>query len=143
MLPLIVLIFAYLQTLTKFSFILFDEEASKLILIVFCGYILVTLITLHLVTKKYVKRLTKLIGLGIKLEKLGAILSIKLFILAFQNLLAAIGLLVTDNIHFALLFGLLIIWYFLQWITPSSVSKMLQLKGDEKEMVLTRGEVFK
>jgi hypothetical protein len=143
MLPLIVLIFAYLQTLTKFSFILFDEDTSQLILVVFSGYILVALVILDFVIKGYVKRIIKLIGLGIKLEKIGTLISVKLFILAFHNLLAAICLLVTNNIYFALLFVLLLIWYFLQWTTPASVCKILQLKGDEREMIISRGDAFK
>jgi hypothetical protein len=83
------------------------------------------------------------VGLGIKLEKMGSVLKAKMAVLSTLILLMPVNLLLTNEDYFAIAFGLLSLWYFMQWPTPIRISRLLKLKGDEKTMVITRGDAFK
>ena len=143
MVPLLIFILSYLQLFTKVTFIIFDSEVSNVLFFVLSGIVIFTLTIVQIFTSISIRKIAMEIGLGIKLEKLGQLLTKKMLMMALQNLLASVGLLLTGNIYFALLFAAVFIWYFLQWPTPDSVSRALNLKGDEEKMVLTRGEAFK
>jgi len=87
--------------------------------------------------------IAKEVGLGNKLEKLGTVLTRKMVAISMAVLLMPVALLFTGDSYFGIAFGVLALWYFLQWPTPGRVCKLLLLRGDEKEMVITRGEAFK
>jgi hypothetical protein len=55
----------------------------------------------------------------------------------------AAGLFLTGSEWFAIYFLGLVVWLVFQWPSPRRVSKDLKLRGDEKQMVLTKGEAFK
>ena len=59
------------------------------------------------------------------------------------SVLMAIGLALTSHAYFTIYFSISLLWLFFIWPTPSRVSKDLKLKGDEKKMVLTKGEAFR
>ena len=143
MLPLLIFILSYLQSLINVTFIGIDSEWSNILLFALSGVVLVFLTIVQITTSLKVRKIALQIGLGVKLEELGKILTRKMFLMALQNLLASVALLSTGSIYFALLFGVLFAWYFVQWPTPNSVCRMLNLKGDEREIVLTRGDAFK
>lgn len=143
MVPLLIFILFYLQSLTSVTFIILDSAWSNILFFTLSGVVIVSLTIVQITTSLKVRKIALQIGLGMKLEESGKILTKKMFLIAFQNLLASVALLITGSIYFALLFGVLFAWYFVQWPTPNSVCRMLSLKGDEREMVLTRGEAFK
>jgi hypothetical protein len=101
------------------------------------------LIVVQFVTKKKANGIAREVGLGIKLEKLGSVLRAKMVTLSILILLMPLLLLFTDKNYFAIAFGVLSLWYFLQWPTPARIARLLKLRGDEKTMVLTRGDAFK
>jgi hypothetical protein len=107
------------------------------------GFSLIFLTTVQLNFRSKVRRVANEIGLGIKLEKLGSLLKGRMLWQALVTLLMPLGLLLTGNQWFIVLFGLALGWYFLHWPTPAKVAALLRLRGDEKEMVLSRGEAFK
>ncbi len=83
------------------------------------------------------------VGLGIKLEKLGTLLTIKLWLISLTVVMMPLALLFTHQAYFSVAFGILVLWFFLQWPTPGRVCRLLRLRGDEREMVITRGDAFK
>jgi hypothetical protein len=59
------------------------------------------------------------------------------------SFLLAIGFFLTSDERFSIYFAVIIIWCAWQWPTPRRVAGDLKLKGDERKMVLTKGEAFK
>ncbi len=144
MMPLIIFIFFYSQSIVTLpGLILLDPENSKILFFVLCGFSVVFLTFVQVYTNKIANKISKEVGLGIKLEKLGTLLTRKMVAISLLVLLIPLALLFSGNNYFSLFFGVLVLWYFLQWPTPGRVSRLLQLRGDEKEMVITRGEAFK
>ena len=143
MMPLIIFIFFYSQTLTKLSFVILNANASWWLLIALVIVSFATLTGVQVYSYRNAKLIAAEVGLGIKLEKLGDVLLKKMKVISVVILLAPCALLVTGNSNFAILFCVLMAWYFVQWPSPGKVSRMLKLKGDEKLMVITRGEAFK
>ncbi|MCE7863282.1 MAG: hypothetical protein DYG99_07045 [Bacteroidetes bacterium CHB5] len=102
-----------------------------------------TLTVVHFFVRSRATQISKQTGLGIKLELLGSVLMKRFIALALTTLSMPVGLVFTHHLGFTLGFIVLLAWYFLNWPTPAQVSRLLKLKGDEKEMVLSRGEAFK
>lgn len=109
----------------------------------FLGLAIIVLTTVQLIFGSNVRKVAREIGLGIKLEKLGSLLKARMIWQALVALLMPLGLVLTDDTLFIIFFGLALTWYFIHWPSPTLVSKLLNLRGDEKEMVLSRGEAFK
>lgn len=144
MVPLILFILFYSQSIIHLSgFTILSQEISRILFYVLCGVSSIALTVVQITTIKSATMIAKEVGLGIKLEKLGTVLKRKMTILSVIILLMPLALLLTGDNYFSLGFGALVIWFFLQWPTPGRVCSLLQLRGDEKEMVLTRGEAFK
>jgi len=144
MVPLILFTFFYSQSIVNLSgLIIFDQEISRILFFALCGISVLVLTVVQLETKKKANGIAKLVGLGIKLEKLGTLLTRKMTVHAMIILLMPLALLLTGDNYFSMAFGVLLSWFFLQWPTPGRVCRLLQLRGDEREMVITRGEAFK
>lgn len=109
----------------------------------FLALAIIVLTTVQLRFKKKTRKVASEIGLGIKLEKLGSLLKVRMIWQALVALLMPLGLLLTNDTLFIIFFGLALAWYFIHWPSPTQVAKLLHLRGDEKEMVLSRGEAFK
>jgi hypothetical protein len=107
------------------------------------GFAVIVLTTVQLIFRNKVRKVASEIGLGIKLEKLGSLLKARMIWQALVTLLMPLGLFLTDEKSFIIFFGLTLAWYFLHWPTPTQIARLLRLRGDEKEMVLSRGEAFK
>lgn len=103
----------------------------------------IALTAVHFFVRARAAKISKQTGLGLKLEQLGSVLMKRLVTLALTTLTMPVSLVLTHHIGFALGFIILLIWFFLNWPTPIQVSNLLKLKGDEKEMVLSRGDAFK
>lgn len=144
MMPLIIFTFFYSQSIIKLSgLIILNQEISR---ILFYPIVVLSVISLTIVqirTKKKANVIAREVGLGSKLEKLGTVLTRKMVTLSMAVLLMPVALLFTGDTYFSIAFGVFVMWYFLQWPTPGRVCRLLHLRGDEKEMVITRGEAFK
>ena len=144
MVPLILFTFYYAQSIINLSgMIILNHEISKILFFALCGLSIIALTIVQLKTKNKANAIARQVGLGIKLEKLGALLTRKMLAISILALLMPIALLLTGDSYFSIVFGVLVLWFFLQWPTPRRVCRLLQLRGDEREMVITRGEAFK
>jgi hypothetical protein len=144
MMPLILFIVYYSQWIIQMpELVKFSKETSAVLLIGIVSFCIAMLVIVQVSTKKKANKIAKEIGLGIKLEKLGSALKSKMIALSSLILLMPLMLLFTDEGYFAIAFGVLSLWYFLQWPTPGRVARLLKLRGDEKTMVISRGEAFK
>jgi hypothetical protein len=144
MLPLVLFIIYSAQWIIKMpELVKFDQETSRVLFLIMSCLNISVLIVVQFVTKKKANGIAREVGLGIKLEKLGSVLRAKMVTLSILILLMPLLLLFTDKNYFAIAFGVLSLWYFLQWPTPARIARLLKLRGDEKTMVLTRGDAFK
>ncbi len=144
MLPLVLFIIYYAQwIITMPELVKFDQEISSALFLSMSCLCITVLIVVQFITKKRANGIAREVGLGIKLEKMGSVLKVKMATLSAMILLMPLMLLFTDENYFAISFGVLSLWYFLQWPTPGRVSRLLKLRGDEKTMVITRGDAFK
>lgn len=143
MVPLILFIYFYSQSYFYDSQPLIEPRFNAYLLYVLIGLSVTTLTTVHIRTRIKATRIAAEVGLGIKLEKLGSLLIGRMIWKAVITVLMPLGLLATGNQAFSILFGVTLVWFFLQWPTPSRVAALLKLRGDEREMVLSKGEAFK
>lgn len=144
MLPLILFILYYSQSIVKLpSLTLFDEQISRIIFFVVGGMSVIFLTAVEILFQRKANVIVREVGLGIKLEKLEKIIKRKLKWISGVVLLMPLMLLFTNDNYFSIAFGVLMLWYFLQWPTPGRVCRLLKLRGDEREMIITRGEAFK
>ena len=143
MVPLILFIYFYSQSYFYDSQPLIEPRFNTYLLYALLGISLITLTIVHMRTRNKATRIATEVGLGIKLEKLGSVLITRMIWKAVITVLMPLGLLATGNQVFSILFGVTLAWFFLQWPTPSRVAKLLKLRGDEREMVLSKGEAFK
>lgn len=144
MVPLILFIYFYAQSYFYNGQLWIESEVIVTYLIFGIGVIaLVILTTVHIHTERKAKSVATLVGLGIKLEKVGSLLLRKMVWQFVVVTLMPLGLVATGNQIFSIFFGLTLAWYFIQWPTPEKVSNLLNLRGDEKEMVISRGDAFK
>jgi hypothetical protein len=144
MIPLVLFIVYYAQWIIKMPELLkFDQETSSTLFLIMGCLCITVLIVIQIITKKKANGIAGEVGLGIKLEKMGSVLKVKMTTLSIMILLMPLMLLFTDENYFAISFGVLSLWYFLQWPTPGRVARLLKLRGDEKTMVITRGDAFK
>jgi hypothetical protein len=104
--------------------------------------ILITLTIVHLEVYKRLKHHSQVVGLGNKLDLYYLIVQTKMKTVLGISLFLAAGLLFTGHEWFTIYFGGMIIWFLFQWPTPKTVSRQLRLKGDERTMVITKGDAF-
>jgi membrane-associated phospholipid phosphatase len=143
MLPLILFIIYYTQSLILLpDLTLWSEQVSQIIFFVMSGISIIILTAVQIFTNIKANLIARENGLGIKLEKLERILNRKMKLLSVLILAMSLMLLFTGNSYFSMAFGVLTLWYFLQWPTPARVCRLLKLRGDEREMVITRGDAF-
>jgi hypothetical protein len=143
MVPLILFIYFYSQSYFYDSQPLIEPRFNTYLLYALIGISVITLTTVHIRTRNKATRIAGEVGLGIKLEKLGSLLISRMIWKAVITVLMPLGLLATGNQVFSVFFGATLGWFFLQWPTPSRVAALLKLRGDEREMVLSKGEAFK
>lgn len=143
MIPLILFIYFYTQSYFLDSQPLIEPLTGDYLLLSLIVLSVVVLTIVQIKSAKKANRIAAEVGLGIKLEKLGSVLIARMVWKAAITLLMPLGLVVTGNQLFSVLFGITLAWFFLQWPTPGRVSELLKLRGDEREMVLSKGEAFK
>jgi hypothetical protein len=109
----------------------------------YLGLIVVTLTIVHLVMFKRLKQNAQAVGLGKKLDLYYLIVEIRMKTILVISLFLATGFFFTGHEWFTIYFGGMMIWFISQWPTPRNVSRQLKLRGDERTMVITKGEAFK
>jgi len=144
MVPLIVFIYHYASAYAFTTWLwITDVAIINYLLIGMATLSLIVLTVVHFFVRARAIKISGQTGLGLKLEQLGNVLIQRLIVLALMTLAMPIGLVLTHHIGFTIGFIVLLVWFFLHWPTPTQVSNLLKLKGDEKEMVLSKGEAFK
>lgn len=144
MVPLILFIYFYSQSyFYQDSSMLKQQNLVDYLFMALAGLALIILTIVQLNFAKRTRKIAAEIGLGIKLEKLGSLLKTRMIWLAAVVLLMPVGLILSGDQVFSIFFVLAMAWYFLHWPTPKRVSELLKLKGDERQMVLSRGEAFR
>ena len=144
MLPLITFALFYSQPVFNLpELVLLNQENSSILFFVAGVFTLVALTIVQIRTKNQARAIAKEVGLGIKLERLGTVLTRKMVAISLTILFISMALFFTGDSYFAIAFAILFFWYFMQWPTPGRVCRLLNLRGDEHQMVITRGEAFK
>lgn len=108
-------------------------------------YLVLTLITLtivHLEISKRLKSHVEVLGLGNKLDLYYIVVRLKMKTFLGISFFLASGLLFTDHEWFSIYFGAILGWFVVQWPTTRKVCNQLKLRGDERQMVMTKGEAF-
>jgi magnesium-transporting ATPase (P-type) len=105
--------------------------------------ILITLTIVHLEIYRKLKSHAVVVGLGNKLDLYYSVVRMRMRTFLVVSLFLAAGFFFTGHPWFSIYFGGMIGWFLLQWPTPLKVSNQLKLRGDERTMVMTKGEAFK
>jgi len=144
MVPLILFIYYYgsAYAFTARTWIS-NATLTLYILIGVVTFALIALTAVHFFVRAKAEKISKQTGLGLKLELLGSVLMKRMIVQGLIILMMPVGLVLTHHLGFTFGFIVLLAWFFLHWPTPTQVCNLLKLKGDEKEMVLSKGEAFK
>jgi hypothetical protein len=120
-----------------------DETMISVLLVLYPVIILTSLTIVHLEVRKMLKSNVGLVGLGNKLDLFYAVVRRKMRTALWVSMFTATGFLLTSHQWFSLYFAGIILWFFFQWPSPRKAANQLKLKGDERKMVLTKGEAFR
>lgn len=123
--------------------LIMDNDATNVILVVFPVMALIDLTIVHWLCGRHLGRHASEPSLGIRLDQYVRVVMMRVVAAVLTSLLMAIGLFLTQHQYFTIYFAVLVLWIVLQWPTPGKVARDYRLKGDEKQMVLTKGEAFK
>jgi ABC-type dipeptide/oligopeptide/nickel transport system permease subunit len=89
-----------------------------------------------LVFRRSIKKTTKEVGLSVKLDQYYSATLVRYSMGSISCLALVGGFFLSSHYVFTLMFGSVIILFFVTWPWPAKVCRDLKLKGDEKEMVL-------
>ncbi len=120
-----------------------DELGLQILLISIPILVLMLLTIVQLEAGKRCKKIADESSLGKKMDLYLPVARRKINSLVWVSFLLAIGFFLTSDERFSIYFGVIIIWCAWQWPTPRRVSNDLKLKGDERKMVMTKGEAFR
>ncbi len=120
-----------------------DARIIALMLVVYPIIVLITLTIVHLGIRKILRSCAAIVGLGNKLDIFYEVMRKKMKTALWISVFTASGFLLTGHEWFSLYFAGIIAWFVFQWPTPRKVSNQLKLKGDERTMVLTKGDAFR
>jgi hypothetical protein len=123
--------------------VIWEDKIVIALLAVYPVVIVVSLTIVHLEVRKLLKAKMDLVGLGNKLDFFYLITKKKMKTMLWVSLFSATGFALTFHPWFNIYFALILVWYFFQWPSPRKASNLLRLKGDEREMVMTKGEAFR
>ncbi|HRK53168.1 MAG TPA: hypothetical protein PK185_04585 [Cyclobacteriaceae bacterium] len=141
LIPLGLFIFLYLKMQEGKIYAIIQEQQYLLItqiaVFVLCAVILTIV---HLGVKKKMKTYSRELGLGNKMTKYFYLSLNRIALGAFTSVLVAAGLLITGSEIFSVYFLGILLWMAYQWPTPKKMCAELQLKGDEREMILYKRE---
>ena len=142
--PVTGFLYLYHLVLTnRLTRLIMDNDATNVILVVFPVMALIDLTIVHCLCSRHLGRHASEPSLGIRLDQYVRVVMMRVVAAVLTSLLMAIGLFLTQHQYFTVYFAVLVLWIVLQWPTPGKVARDYRLKGDEKQMVLTKGEAFK
>lgn len=119
------------------------EELIDFLRYTYLALILITLTIVHLEIYRRLKSHAKVVGLGKKLDLYNSVVRMRMKTFLAISLFLAAGFFFTGHPWFSIYFACMIGWFLVQWPTPQNVSNQLKLRGDERTMVMTKGEAFK
>lgn len=141
LLPLGILIALYAVPQQLFiPFWIEDENVIQLLRIGFPIVALIELTTVHWVIRTKLKTISTLPSLGDRLDRYVPLAFIRTGSAVALSLLMLIGLFLTGDVWFTGYTVTILLIVFLQRPTPGTVSRHLQLRGNEKELIL-KGEL--
>ena len=141
LLPVLLLIAIYaMQRFTSLSFTTEDTELVFVLKIVLPAMALLELTSVHLVAFLKLKKIRKLRGMGERLDAYAILVTMKMIAGDVASVMMLAGLILTGEELFIGFFMLCLIFILFQRPTPARLSRQLQLKGDEKELIL-KGEL--
>ncbi|MFM8740377.1 MAG: hypothetical protein ACKOC0_09245 [Cytophagales bacterium] len=120
-----------------------EVATTDVIVVAFPTTALVGLTIVHWLCAKSIKRYASELSLGIRLDHYAKIATIRAVAAVGASLLMALGLFLTQHPYFTVYLSVLVVWIVLYWPTPGKIARDYKLKGDEKHMLLTKGEDFK
>ncbi len=109
----------------------------------YLALILITLTIVHLEISRRLKSHSQVVGLGKKLDQYYFVVRLRMKTFLLISFFLATGFFFTGHEWFTIYFAIMVIWFLFQWPSPGRVSIQLQLRGDERKMVMTKGEAFK
>lgn len=120
------------------------DEIGRQILLVLIPIVVLSILTIvQLENNRRLKKISEESTLGRKLDLYPLVAKRKIKSLMGVSFLIAFGFFLTSDDRFSIYFGFIVIWCAWQWPSPRKVSSDLRLKGDEREMVLSKGDAFK
>jgi len=119
------------------------EELIDFLRYTYLALILIALTIVHLEIYRRLKSHAAAVGLGKKLDLYHLVVRMRMKTFIVISLFLAAGFLLTGHPWFSVYFACMIGWFLAQWPTPLKVSTQLKLRGDERTMVMTKGEAFK
>jgi len=136
------LLIYYLSLSGSISPYIWDESLVDFLRFTYLALILITLTIVHLEIYKRLKHHSQVVGLGKKLDLYYLVVQTRMKTILVISLFLAAGFFFTGHESFTLYFGGMIGWFLFQWPTPKTVSRQLKLRGDERTMVITKGDAF-
>jgi len=141
LLPLGILIALYLvPSLWNYSMRIEEEQTVFLLRIAFPIIALVELTTVHLVARMKLKKISKLPSLGDRMDNYVPIAYLRTVSGVTLALLMLAGFYVTADTWFTGYTTAILLIIFLQRPTPTNLSRDLELKGNERELIM-KGEL--
>ncbi|MBS1559430.1 MAG: hypothetical protein JST69_11965 [Bacteroidetes bacterium] len=144
LIPMVGFLVVYYLFLSQQWFALIDNAlVNSFLWKLFALLIFIMLTIVHWQSVKSYTRIASRLGLGQKLEEYYWVVRSKINSYVWAGSLLLIGFFCTAHQGFSTSFGVVILWAVLQWPTPRKVCRQLKLRGDEREMVITKGEAFR
>lgn len=141
LLPLVLLIALYaLQRFAGLTLAVPDEETLFILNIVLPVVVVLELTSVHLVAYLKMKNIRQMKGMGDRLDSYASLITIKMIIGVSSSVIVLAGLMLTEEELFIGYFVVCLAFILFQRPTPKRLSNQLQLKGDERELIL-KGEL--
>lgn len=142
LLPLLLLIALYtLQRFAGLTLAVQDEETVLILNIVFPVAVILELTSVHLVAYLKIKKIRQMKGMGDRLDGYASLITLKMMIGVSSSVIVLAGLVLTEEELFIGYFVVCLLFILFQRPTPKQLSNQLQLKGDERELIL-KGELI-
>jgi cytochrome c oxidase subunit IV len=113
-----------------------NDEMKQWLLLVFSGVVFLDWIAAVIVFNRGINATRKIVSLGERLDKYYRYTLIRFLVVMMGALLLAAGFYLTEDQRFTLVGGVSIVLVLVFWPFPAKVCKDLQLKGDERTLVL-------
>jgi len=139
--PVMLLIAIYaVQRFANLSFTSEDAELVLVLKIALPAFAVLELTSVHLVAHLKLKKMRKLKGMGERLDQYAALTTLKMIAGVSASFIVSAGLVFTTDQLFIVFYVLSLLYILFQRPTPWRLSKQLQLKGDERELII-KGEL--